>query len=104
MKQGQLYALIAILGFFLGACLAFTTEPRPDMPVTINEPGAAWTSSSEYPPPEGKVIVGYWVVKGWRLYDEVYGSGGKWYDSTSKATVLHDRPPVEWTGQPGAAR
>ncbi len=91
---------LVIVAFFAGAALVALSEERPDMRVTINEPGAGWTSSHEYPPPEDTPIVGYWVIKGRRIIFEAECIGGLWYDCPDGAVVF-DIPPIEWIGGPG---
>jgi hypothetical protein len=105
-KKREIAAAVAV-ALFAGLSLGAIISPRPDMPVTISAPGSAWTRTYESPPPENTPIVGYWAYKGERIIFEAVGAGGKWFDWTGRdgpAAVVFEEPPLEWIGQPGAAR
>jgi len=104
-KKQQIVAAVAG-ALFAGLSLGAIISPRPDMNLTVNAPGAAWTRTYEYPPPENTPIVGYWVYHGERIIFEAVGADGKWFEWTGKsgpAAVVFEEPPLEWIGQPGAA-
>jgi hypothetical protein len=89
---------LIIMAFFAGAAIVALTEERPDMPVTINAPGAGWTNSHEYPPPKDQEIVGCWIYEDRRIYIEAECIDGKWYDDSG--VMVFSRQPNKWIGRP----